>query len=570
MMDRIIRQITDHFVSALPDGASHYFIEDLKKQDFPDFLVNRIHIELQRNLDESMMLPETDWANTRSEAVQRSWQQFLNAIHAEAKLPASYAQAVIETALADIVEMLTEPRKNITQILFGGEEVLTAAELNKRSELLVVYPHFAKVLTGYMQRKIRDEMSRGRCNKIVAQVDDKVTRRYTPLQWAQMLDPLFTLGSGRVNTNLIRLFFEDRQMHRTAGKFDAMDETITRAEFVEVLSEPELWDHEDYQEDQSGNSDDEESVDLKKHADLDDIGLVYENIGEIHKDQPSSDRPVTEDKKDRKTEREQEVNLGEEKAWEMKTELDGETGVDVDEIDDHKPEDPERSKPEEFEPSFKDKQENKKHGPEDFKPVIENRDSNNEEPEQPYSLNAFFAEPEDDEESEGGESESQPGMVYSPFAPDDETEQTNIAEEEENDAQPIWMRFRNQDDSKKETSEEIMPRFVEIEDEQGRWSENIARKSHEEQTVDADYQLKELKERLSEERGYFVDELFNGSAEAYQDSLEKIAKEHTWKKASKLIEQDIFRRNNVNIFSAVAVNFIDRLQSFFLEKQNRN
>ncbi len=550
-MDRIIRQITDHFVSRLPEGASHYHIEDLKDQNFPDFLVSRIHIELQWNLDESMILPDTDWANTQSEEVQRSWQQFLNAIHAEAKLPASYAKAVIETAVADIIEMLTAPRQKITDILFGGQEVLTVEELDERSELLVVYPHFAKVLTGYMRRKTRDELFRSRCKKIVAQVDDKVTRQYTPIQWAQMLDPLFRLGGGHANTNLLRLFFEDRQMHRTAEKFDAMDETIARAEFVEVLSKPELWDRED----QSQNSDEEEPIDLEKHADLDDISIEYENIGEDH---PSSEKSASEDKEVRKFR--QEMNRGNKKAGEVKMEADEYEG------DNYEPEDFGQGEPEEFQPATKSQQEVEKTEPEEPEPAIENYDKDEKpEPEkekQSYSLNAFFAESDDDKESE-----DQSGMFYSPASEGEEDDTNSAAGEEESAAQPIWMRFRNQNDSERKSNEEIMPRFVEIEDEQGRWSENLAKESHREaQTANADNRLKELEKRLSNERGYFVDELFNGSGEAYEESLEKIAKENTWKKASKLIEQDIFRQNNVSIFSAVAVNFTDRLQNFFLER----
>jgi hypothetical protein len=52
--------------------------------------------------------------------------------------------------------------------------------------------------------------------------------------------------------------------------------------------------------------------------------------------------------------------------------------------------------------------------------------------------------------------------------------------------------------------------------------------------------------------------------------LQKIAKENDWKWASKLIEKHIFKLHMVNIYTETAVDFTDRLQTYFLEKQNHN
>ena len=169
-MDRTIRKITDQFVAQLPAGSDYYRIDDFKACNFPPFLIQRIRIELQWNLDESMVLPKTDWANTESETVQTAWNHFLNAIHAQVQLPEAYAKAVIETAVADVIEMLVTPRKNIPDILFGGEDQLSAEELAERTELLVVYPHFARVLTGYMERKNKLKLGRQKCKQIITPI----------------------------------------------------------------------------------------------------------------------------------------------------------------------------------------------------------------------------------------------------------------------------------------------------------------------------------------------------------------------------------------------------------------
>src|SRR5699024_6564113 len=58
--------------------------------------------------------------------------------------------------------------------------------------------------------------------------------------WAQTLDPLFGLLGDDVDPSLFRLFFEDKERNKIAAVFEEMDEDLSRAEFIETLSAPEL------------------------------------------------------------------------------------------------------------------------------------------------------------------------------------------------------------------------------------------------------------------------------------------------------------------------------------------
>ncbi|MDZ7716996.1 MAG: hypothetical protein U5J95_12355 [Balneolaceae bacterium] len=250
-MDRIIRQITKDLVSLLPESDQYYSLDELRELGFPRFIVNRIQVELEKNLAESMRLPQTDWANIGSERVQRVWQEFINAIRAEARLPASYAQTVIETAVADVLEMLIQPRKNIPEVVFGTEKKLSLEKVKQRTDAIVVYRHFATLIPRYMEKKDLDELTVERCRKIVVATDEKMTSRYSPLNWAQMLEPLFNLMNEQIDTTLLRLFFEDKKMPRMARQFDLMDSAVNRAGLIEILSSPDSLNFEGYEEDQS-------------------------------------------------------------------------------------------------------------------------------------------------------------------------------------------------------------------------------------------------------------------------------------------------------------------------------
>ena len=530
-MDRIIRQITEHFVSQLPEGEEHYRIEELETYNFPTFLVRRIHIELQWNLDESMILPKTDWANTQSAAVQQSWQQFLHAIHAEVQLPSSYAKAVIETAVSDIVDMLIQPRKNIPDILFGGEDTLSASELSDRSDLLVVYVHFAQVLNSYMQRKNKEKLSRERCKEIIERIDKKVTNQYTPLQWAQMLDPIFTLIGPEIDSDLLRLFFEDRKMHRSARRFDMMDKMITRAEFIEVLSSPNLLNYDGYEDDQSnlflGEEDD-------KEAEL----VSDEKEGSEPSDEFSRAKE-NDDEHSSKTDLDETDSEGEFETVEAKEAIE-------------EPEsDPERESEEEIEPKpdFEARPEKPADEFDELAAKSEENDNSN-------SLNDIFSN-NDGQQQEENVAEEQP---FSAAAVETETPAEEQAEGEDS---PIWMRFMEPVDS--EESSDPEDESVEQQD------DDYADEPVIDLTDDgAEQEIEELEQRLADKESYFIDELFDGSYRAYSKALEEIARENTWKDASNLIRQNIFERNMVNIYSEAAVDFTDRLHDYFIKKENQN
>src|SRR5699024_3925372 len=126
--------------------------------------------------------------------------------------------------------------------IFGGDDSLNFAELSQRVEAVVVYSHFAALLPRYMQKKELETLSRDQCAKLIARADEKITANYSPLNWAQTIDPLFKLLDEGVDPSLLRLFFEDKERSNIAEAFEQKDEKLSRAEFIETLTAPDLLD----------------------------------------------------------------------------------------------------------------------------------------------------------------------------------------------------------------------------------------------------------------------------------------------------------------------------------------
>ncbi len=585
-MDRTIRQITDELIKRLPDDNQYYRLDELQDWGFPVFIIKRIRLELERNLADSMRLPETDWADIQSETVRSVWQQFVDAIRAEARLPASYARTVTETAVADVLEMLVQPRKSLPDVVFGADEKLNFEEVKARSEAIVVYPHFAKLIPRYMQRREMDTLSRERCASVVAKADEKLTSHYSPLNWAQMLDPLFSLLGGSIDTNLLRLFFEDKKMPRVARRFDLMSSSVNRAKLIEVLSSPELLNFEGYEEDQSDLFDVEKArkmatEELRKSADL------QEDISSGGKAEKSRKK-------------EKQADTPGKKEAEANKEPEGDTEEILSEAD---PVDT-------FHKSRKEKEKQPETAPD-----VEKADDEDEGEDEENSLNAVFAIPEDEDSQEVSEEES-PGGLNDIFREEDEKEEGGEAEKKEeieidrgkekarnngteeetevdkdavNDSETSPPFIIDEDEAAEEGEEKAMwQRFMSPEDlaryeeeqetlgeaEAGEDEENVDEDGFIDEPIidltkkdqEKDELVAELRKQLQSDRDYFIEKIFGGSDRAYEEALEQIAGKEDWRSASKFIEKDVFKRNLIDMYSEAAVDFTDRLQTFFIQK----
>ena len=239
-MDHITRRITNNLVNKLPDNENYFKLSDLSSYGNPSFVVDRIKVELERNLADSIVPPQTDWADMETDAVKFAWNQFVRAIRAESRLPASYAQTVLETSVADIMDILVQPRKNIPEILYGPDDPLSFEEMRRRSAYIVVYTYFASALPRYMQKKELDELPKEKCAQIIARIDERLTLHYTPLNWAQLLEPWFEIIGDEIETELLRLFFTDKERPKIARLFEEESEPVNRRRLIEILSSPDL------------------------------------------------------------------------------------------------------------------------------------------------------------------------------------------------------------------------------------------------------------------------------------------------------------------------------------------
>lgn len=547
MMNQTLQKTTQKLIDLLPEEEQYYQPDELHSWGFPSFVVKRIQVELKRNLAESMIPPKTDWANIETEAVQHAWQQFVQAIRDETRLPASYARAVIETSVADLLDILIAPRQNAPEVIFGNDEELSYEQVCRRVEAITVYSHFSTLLPRYMEKKELDTLAKERCSQIVKQADAKMTANYSSLNWAQMLAPLFDLLDGEVEPSLFRLFFEDRNMDRLSEAFDQKDESLNRAGFIEVLST--LRSVSDNTDEFSGDEEvkpvkqEEESFSNKIDTDTDSVESTTDTDDIAEQQEDDQPEPVTESEKLPTASEEQE---------------------DSEESPEQEEDEPERMNDQyEYSEAVYDPEE-KEYENNSLNSVFAAGEEHTEDEEEVIETPDFSDEGESTEPSE------EEFEVPSPPTIDEKEEPGEDADT------PIWMNYMSEEDKtaleeQDEVPEELSVTGYEEEtdapvDEDGFIEEPIIdlreEESPEEETVD-------LSKYLSDERDRFVEEIFGGSEQAYDKAIEKIAGYENWRSASKYIQKEVFKRNMVNLYSKTAVNFTDRLQNYFLKKENQ-
>ncbi len=608
-MDRIIRQITENYIDRLPENRQYYKLADLREWGFRRFIIDRIKVELHRNLAESLRIPKTDWANMQSEIVQDIWKQFISAIRAEAWLPASYAKTVIETAVADVLDMLVQPRKNIPDIIFGSDKELSRREIEERVEAIVVYRHFANLVIRYMEKKELETLERERCADLIRKADEKMTARYSPLNWAQMLEPLFNLMDEQIDSNLLRLFFEDRDMPRIARAFDYMEGDVNRAEFIEVLSSPDSLNLEGFEEDQSelfegeppeaGEQEEvtteaeEEQARSKALDELENIDFDFEEkadkaeAGAMPPEEPVEQMEAAEE--DERTDKEMKEGPEEdreehpseapreEKRLKALEEL---RGLDLDLKDKPKREEAEKGRIDE-EDDADDPITAAFHKSRESKATFHHEED--EEGDEGPSLNDRFRDEDDREEAgevveeqsrEEDEAEEEREEMPEADETEDENEEFSLSEEnieriidvqqEQGEETPMWQRFMSPEQLEESRRRE---QEAEEEDEDEGFIEEPIYDATASDEPDED-EIEQLRELLEDEREQFVKDIFRGSERAYEEATAEIAGKDDWRSASKYIEKEVFKRNLVDMYSEAAVDFTDRLQSYFLEKSD--
>lgn len=564
-MDDKINQITGQIIRRLPGGRDHYRLDELRGMELPGFLVERIGVELNRNLRQSLDFPRTKWARMESSEVQEKWEEFVGVARKMASLPADEMRPVIRTSVEECLKILVRPRRNIPEILYGSDRQLPYGEVIQRLESVVVYPHFAKLLPRYMQKKEIRMLERERCEQIIRASDAKMTERYGTQEWAALLQPLFELMNGSVDADLLRLFFEDKGMTATAARFSEVDGTLNRPMLIRILSAPDDLDQIAEELDQAGPAvaAPSEKAQLQEQAPIPDVDRMAEDDSMPEKDSRQEDEPEESDFS-------AEWNRSMQERWPGDSRYEEPVQSDVDPAERREPEessaDPEGNVSEEEQPGL----DSNGHGDEPQETPMWMRFMS---PEQRAEL-----EREEELRKEGQEDADHIfGIPEEPAAEQREVDTPVAPQPEKPAAQPRPKPDRQTDrPTGPQLDRDPEPAALKKDPDPVRAKREPSTPEQRKEAVNDTgtdeeayrEELMALQRVMSDERETFIADLFSDSEEDYSKALKDIARMDDWRSVSRYMQNNIFQQNLVEMYSEAAVEYTDRLQAFFLKKQH--
>lgn len=515
---REISYLKEKFHKKLPTNQQFYIKEDLDKAGFPLMLSKRItHLSISAFRDE-VSLPQTDWTDLNDPFVLDKWEAFMASAEIKVRVPANRMQETLESALGDILHLLTGPQAFLPDYIFGKENSLMTAELLRRCKKIVAYKYFAAFVRKYVDRKKLDVLTKEQFSSVITALDQKLTAGYGALDWAALMKPLFELYEGQVQATLFSRFFADKGLKISSGKFKHITGTVSRDLFIETLSLPD-----------SEDDDEAETIDHEPEE----INII--------------DPGIDSDLQDAETEKtEQETQLDEsaeqpaaKKEPELPAEMkDPEPGQQGNEKDDEDDED---------EPLYKIHQIKEETG-----------DWNGDEPETRPDKTLSGEKAEDDEEDE---------PIYSMFrSSGKDKNEPPVEPEEENDQDedeiPIWKSFSRDDDD----DNAIPIRQETAEDTDDENSEDKFKRIKTFELPVPDDARQQLQEQLAEKRDDYIKHIFSGDESAFEYTIEQLAEFRNWREAGKYLTKEVFKRNTIDMYSDSAVDFTDQLHKFFIAR----
>ncbi|MCH8567078.1 MAG: hypothetical protein LAT67_02385 [Balneolales bacterium] len=695
-MTQAVQRITERLQRKLTHNQEYFTPAELIEVGIPDFVVARIQLELEKNLADSIVPPRTDWANMNAAEVTGAWQQFLDAIHNQLRLPHSFAKGVIENSVADLLDVLIEPRKNLGAYIFGNDDILNKEEAMERMRWVVVYRHFGTFLPRYMKNKQLEVISRQRYENAVSQIDRKLCAQYSPLNWAQLINPIFIICNGEIDPELLTRFFNDKEMPKIAARFDAKRDTVDKQLLIEVLSSPVFEDNEDDsnsyvplsygQPVQQNRATEEESFkkaekDQEKAAEQE-----HEHEPEIRAghltDEPDAkeeqeaitlqrNEPKSEPSPQDESKSSMEEALSDFLNYTFKStdELEG-SEKEPESAEENTKEEPETTLGSNFRSSAsyeenKDEDDEEEEVPfykryraeadteddsiinkktvideedEDRKPLFSQFTFDEEETQEEESFadnetsTPDYKNPADEQDLEelvGNASIFSPGEDESKKKDENNDAKAEIVEEKENekekdeeiDDEPIYKKFRlsddeepglgssglsksgikspepahNESDNNEDDDVPLWKRLLEKEDDsddtpiikksisldstsvgsrQGQAAyhaeekEEQLRRSIAEPENNVGDRYESLKKYLKSGQKEFIRDIFKGDEQAYSECLEQMATYKSWREAGKYLTNEIFRKNKIDIYKDVTVDFTDNLHRFFMKSKS--
>lgn len=502
-MEQTIKHLTQLWLSKLPKSYKHIGVDELKRALLPMPLIHRIRREVIHSMRDSLKPPVSEWVDHTTPEFKAAWATFVSQNEAHIRIPKAQMDGVMQVSVSDLLESLVRPRAAIPAQLLRDKNKATLESLQIAKERIVANRHLPFAVVRYVEKNQLEELTKKECQMIVAEVDRRICAKYILSEWESALEPIFDLFGGEVEAKMIRLFFEDKEIQEAAAAFESIDNAL-RAKDIRPILRP----------------------------------IFFPELRNVTASSYSREEPTRHEEAGE----EQAGSDPREAAREQQTPQSGAVRMDATTPGEDEDVTAAISHPAEIESEeevFFSRQED-----EDSEFTLADRFRKQED--QPSVAERFLIQPDPEPDEDASEVQA----LFDTFV-----EQEQEKEQAQEQAQPPRPDTRGPSGG--------IPTGVTASP--GSPPSATPTRSTIEDTSKAPDHPPSLEEWLVLDRQRFIEVIFGGAESAYDLAIEDLESILDWKLASRYIEKEIFSRNMIDMFEETAIDFTDRLQSYFIE-----
>ncbi len=600
MLREAADSLHDELIQAFPPDQD-YPLDQLSTAPMPSPVARFLRMRVESQLVSVGCLSASQWYDVRSPVVEATREAWHAALLSTARIPANLWSKSLKQAIQLVLSHLVRPAQTLAGFIFGQDDAPVEVVVFRRLGFFSEYGYLAEGIRGYIEKEQLAHVNRGPLLNLVTRLDRAYTAGYGADDWIRHLDPLYetlSVVTDAVSVDMLRSFFEHKAATEYVQRIKTLQEReqtrhldATQLYAVLTQTKPTIAERPDPSKQAAppapAETEDESTVPLWLQARRESVPLrrgptaTGSSGSEIEasdlEDETVEPAPAASESPPERAATAKDVidtAGGDAEAGPDTSVSDAALREPEDEVRDaefdadEKEEDRRRTiaaptaapidTPSEPEPIVPLASEEEEEPPSAASRTPEETPAGTSEPAVPVERPAR-PEPSREDETPRRLADVVAEALRSVPGTKTKTHAEKLKEKTGSGSVPLWQRFHQSENDADDgpPSEMPIPPRSPIPDHQGA---SAGREP-----------LDILEKRVfgmadAGRRQWFIDNLFLDDVAAYDHVIRAISKCTTWPDASQVIAENVFKKNNVNIYSEPAVAFTDAVEAYFRKR----
>lgn len=234
MLREVSDSLFEYLIEAFPTDHS-YSRSDIEQDPMPPLMAHFLGQTLQHKLDvevEHLRTVRSSWFNYDHPEVQHTYKSFVASLAQHSQIPSEEWRGTLKRTTKLVIAHLILPTHTLVEFVFRDDEgPLLAPVIYRQLSYFAAYPYLREAVETFLKKRQLKEIDRTRFSSLLSQIDRHMTASYTTDEWLRMLRPLFDLmrrvpqtRTEGIPIDLLSMFFGDKEAYEIQGRLQVEKE----------------------------------------------------------------------------------------------------------------------------------------------------------------------------------------------------------------------------------------------------------------------------------------------------------------------------------------------------------